>query len=569
MKRKISFFLVLVMVVTMALGACGKKDSNTNDNSNTNTDGNTSSNTDTNTPSDDAASDGGAEKQLVAQIGPNPETIDPALNSAVDGGNMLLFAFDTLLAVDKDNKIIPGAAESYEVSEDGLTWTFKLRSGLKWSDGSPLTAKDFVYSWKRVADPNTAAPYGETVLGMVKGFDEAAGGDVDALGVSASDDTTFVVELSHPCGYFDKLAAFGVLSPVNQATIEANGDAWATKPETYITNGPFYISDWVPSSYILFTKNPNYWDADSIKLDSIKLLLMEDANASYGAYQSGQAMMIKDVPPAEVPALKDNPEFYIDPLLGTYYIDLNDTLPQFSDPKVRQALSLAIDRKYVAETLMQGTYTAAPNFVGSGVADWDGSSFMDNANGGKPYIDVDDFAGNLEKAKQLMADAGYPNGEGFPVINYSINDAGYHKVVAQYLQSAWKEIGVTVNVNVVEWASFTPLRRAGDYEASRDGWLFDYNDPSNMLELMMTGNGNNNAKYSNPDYDKLMDQAAAETDPETRFGILHQAEDLMMSDMAVIPVAYYNDFYLQSPKITGSWHSPYGYWYFQYADITE
>jgi oligopeptide transport system substrate-binding protein len=482
---------------------------------------------------------------------------------------MILFAFDTLLAIDKDNKVIPGAAESYEVSDDGLTWTFHLRDGLKWSDGSDLTANDFVYSWKRVADPNTAAPYGETVLGMVKGFDEAAAGDPDALAVSAPDDKTFKVELSHPCGYFDKLAAFGVLSPVNQKTIEANGDAWATKPETYISNGPFYMSEWVPGSHITFTKNPYYWNKDAIKLDSIKLLLIEDSNASYAAYQNGEAMMIKDVPTAEIPSLQGNPEFHVEPLLGTYYIDLNCTLPQFSDSRVRQALSLAIDRKYVAETLMQGTYTAASSFVGPDVVDWDGSNFMDNANGGKPYIDVNDYEGNLEKAKKLLAEAGYPNGEGFPVINYSTNDSGYHKVVAQYLQNAWKELGITVNVNVVEWASFTPMRRAGDYEASRDGWVFDYNDPSNILELMVSTNGNNNAKYSNPDYDAIMQKAASETDAKTRFDLLHQAEDIVMKDAAVIPLAYYNDFYLQSDKITGSWHSPYGYWYFQYADITE
>ncbi|MFU0826776.1 MAG: SBP-bac-5 domain-containing protein [Lachnoclostridium sp.] len=564
MKRKLSLFLVLVMVLTMALSGCGKKE--TSDDGNTASD-NTGSSTTSEATDNTKSSDG--EKQLVAQIGPNPETLDPALNSAIDGANMILFAFDTLLAIDKDNKVIPGAAESYEVSDDGLTWTFHLRDGLKWSDGSDLTANDFVYSWKRVADPNTAAPYGETVLGMVKGFDEAAAGDPDALAVSAPDDKTFKVELSHPCGYFDKLAAFGVLSPVNQKTIEANGDAWATKPETYISNGPFYMSEWVPGSHITFTKNPYYWNKDAIKLDSIKLLLIEDSNASYAAYQNGEAMMIKDVPTAEIPSLQGNPEFHVEPLLGTYYIDLNCTLPQFSDSRVRQALSLAIDRKYVAETLMQGTYTAASSFVGPDVVDWDGSNFMDNANGGKPYIDVNDYEGNLEKAKKLLAEAGYPNGEGFPVINYSTNDSGYHKVVAQYLQNAWKELGITVNVNVVEWASFTPMRRAGDYEASRDGWVFDYNDPSNILELMVSTNGNNNAKYSNPDYDAIMQKAASETDAKTRFDLLHQAEDIVMKDAAVIPLAYYNDFYLQSDKITGSWHSPYGYWYFQYADITE
>ena len=555
MKRKIALFLALAMVVSMSLSACGG--------------GNGASSGGTSSAASGGTSSAAAgNKQLVAEIGPNPETIDPALNSAVDGGNMLLFAYDCLLNIDKDNKVIPGAAESYDVSKDGLTWTFHLRSGLKWSDGSPLTAKDFVYSWKRVADPNTAAPYGETVLGMVKGFDEAAKGNLDALGVSAPDDTTFVVQLAHPCVYFDKLAAFATLSPVNQATIEKNGDAWATKPETYICNGPFYISEWVPSSYILFKKNPNYRDAASIKLDSIKLLLIEDANAAYAAYQTGEAMMIKDVPTAEIPSLQGKDDFHIDPDLGTYYISLNDSLKQFSDPRVREALSLAIDRKYVANTLMQGTYTPAPNFIGTGVVDWDGSAFMDNANGGKPYINVDDFQGNLTKAKQLLADAGYPDGKGFPPIKYSTNDAGYHKVVAQYVQQAWKELGLTVNVDVVEWATFTPMRRAGDYEVSRNGWLFDYNDPSNMLDLLYSTNGNNDGKYKSADYDALMDKAAAEVDAKTRSGYLHQAEDLLMKDAACIPVAYYNDFYLQNTKVTGSWHSPYGYWYFQYADIT-
>ena len=202
------------------------------------------------------------EKILTIQIGPNPETIDPALNSSVDGGNMILFAFDCLLNIDQDGKVVAGAAEKWEMSEDGLVWTFTLREGLKWSDGSALTAEDFVYSWKRVADPATAAPYGETVLGMVKGYAEAAEGNTDALDVKATDPRTFVVTLNAPCAYFDKLAAFATLSPVNKATVEANGDAWATKANTYVTNGAFYIKEWVDSSHILFAKNPYYHSAD-------------------------------------------------------------------------------------------------------------------------------------------------------------------------------------------------------------------------------------------------------------------------------------------------------------------
>ena len=550
MKKLLALALALAMVLSLALmSGCGSSK----------------------TSSGSAAATGSADatgKQLVAEIGPNPETLDPALNSAVDGGNMLIFAFDCLLNVDKDNNIIAGAAEKWECSDDGLTWTFHLRKDLKWSDGSALTANDFVYSWKRVADPATAAPYAETVLGMVKGFDEAQAGNVDALGVSATDDQTFVVELTAPCPYFEKLAAFATLSPVNQATIEKNGDSWATQPESYICNGPFYISEWVPSSYIIFTKNPYYRDADSIKLGSIKLLLMEDPNAAYAAYNTGEAMMIKDVPTAEIPSLQGNAEFHVDPDMGTYYVCMNDSVEPFTDPNVRMALSLAIDRDYVANTLMQGVYTPAYNFIGPGVTDWDGSAFMDNANGGKPYISSDNDA-NLAQAKQLLADAGYPNGQGFPTITYSTNDAGYHKVVAQYLQQAWKELGVNLEISVVEWASFTPMRRAGDYQIARNGWLFDYNDPSNMMDVLYSTNGNNDAKYNSADYDALMDKAASETDPETRYGYLHQAEDVLMADAACIPVAYYNDFYLMSSKITGAWHSPYGYWYLQYADITE
>jgi oligopeptide transport system substrate-binding protein len=552
MKRSFALLLALAMALSLSLTACGSK-------------------TSTAAPNASAASGSAAAatgKQLVAEIGPNPETIDPALNSAVDGGNMIIFAFDCLLNIDKDNKVIAGAAEKWETSSDGLTWTFHLRKDLKWSDGSALTAKDFVYSWQRVADPKTAAPYGETVLGMVKGWDEAAAGDPTKLAVSAPDDQTFVVELAHPCAYFDKLAAFATLSPVNQATIEKNGDSWATKPESYICNGPFYISEWVPSSYIIFTKNPYYRDADKIKLGSIKLLLMEDSNAAYGAYKTGEAMMIKDVPTAEIAGLRSNADFHIDPDLGTYYISMNDAKEPFTNAKVRMALSLAIDRDYVANTLMDGVYTPAYNFIGTGVSDWDGSNFMDNANGGKPYISKD-YNANLAQAKQLLADAGYPGGKGLPTITYSTNDAGYHKVVAQYLQQAWKELGVNMEISVVEWASFTPMRRAGDYEISRNGWLFDYNDASNMLDLMYSTNGNNDGKYNNPAYDAAMDKAAAEVDPKTRSGYLHQAEDIMMADASCIPVAYYNDFYLISSKVTGYWHSPYGYWYFQFADVAD
>ena len=513
-----------------------------------------------------AAAEESTGKELSVQVGPNPETLDPALNSAVDGGNMILHTFECLLTVDQDGKIAPGQAETWETSEDGLTWTFHLRDGLKWSDGSDLTAGDFEYSWKRVCDPEVAAPYADTVLSMVKGFDEAIEGDLDALAVKATDDQTLVVELSSPCTYFDSLAAFATLSPVQQATIVANGDSWAVDPETYVSNGPFMITEWEPSSYIITAKNPYYWNADAIKLDSIKWNLIEDANASYYAYQNGEVLFIKDVPTEEIPSLQDNDEFHVDPIIGTYYLSFNTQVEPLDNPLVRKALSLAIDREYVANTLMQGTYSPAVNFIGPGWKDTDGSDFIDNANGGEPYLSAN---ADIEAAKEALAEAGYPDGEGLPVLHYITNDAGYHKAVAEYLQDAWKEIGVTLEVVLMEWASFTPTRRNGDYEIARNGWVGDYSDPSNMLVLMYSTNGNNDGKFNNADFDAAIDVSRTTTDAAERSAALHEAEDIMMAETSCCPVAYYNDFWLQSPKITGAWHSAYGYWYFMYADIEE
>ena len=529
-----------------------------------------------------AGSTEAGETGFTVQLGPNPETLDPALNAAIDGGNTLLTIEEPLLIIDENNEVQPGQAESYTVSDDGLTWTFTLRDGLKWSDGSDLTAADFEYSFKRIASPDTAAPYAETVVGMIDGYQDAIGNpdedgntttdpDWDALNVHASEDgKTLTIQLSYPCSYFDKLAAFVATAPVQQATVEANGDAWCTEPDTFICNGPYMITEWTPSERIVLSKNPYYvggWDSSKIVSDTITLLLLEDSSASYAAYNSGEAQLVKDVPTDEIPSLtraEDGGDFYLDEIMGTYYITLNDQEEPFTDVRVRKALSLAIDRDYVANTIMQGIYTPATALVGPGIVDNEGY-FMDNANGGEPYIGSD-YEANLEEAKQLMAEAGYPDGEGFPTITYSANDSGYHIPVAEYLQQAWGELGITMNIDKVEWSSFIPMRRAGDYDISRNGWSMDYNDPSNMLELFTTNNGNNDGKYANPDFDKVIEESRV-ADKATHFEKLHEAEDMLMADTACIPVAYYNDFWLQSPSLKGTWHSPYGYWYLQYGYI--
>ena len=316
---------------------------------------------------------------FTVQYGPNPETLDPSLNSAVDGANTIITIFEPLLLINENNEVIGGQAESWEASEDGLTWTFTMRDGLKWSDGTDLTAKDFEYSFKRMANPDTAAPYAATCLGMIDGFDAAQAGDTDALNVKASDDgKTLTIVLAYPCSYFDKMAAFASMSPVQQATVEANGDAWCTSAETFVSNGPYMITEWTPSERIVLTKNPNYvggWDNSKIVSDSITLLLLEDSSASFAAYNSGEAVLIKDVPTDEIPSLtkaEDGGDFYVDTILGTYYVSMNLQRDAFQDAKVRKALALSIDRDYVANTIMQGTYSAASNIVGPGIVDEQG-----------------------------------------------------------------------------------------------------------------------------------------------------------------------------------------------------
>ena len=517
---------------------------------------------------------------FTVQYGSNPETLDPALNSAIDGANTIITIFEPLLLINENNEVIGGQAESWEASEDGLTWTFTMRDGLKWSDGTDLNAKDFEYSFKRMVDPNTAAPYAETCLGMIDGFEEAAGfPDADgnptaepnpeALNVKASEDgKTLTIVLPYPCSYFDKMAAFATMSPVQQATVEANGDSWCTSADTFVSNGPYMITDWTPSERIVLTKNPNYvggWDSSKIVSDTITLLLLEDSSASFAAYNSGEAQLIKDVPTDEIPSLtkaEDGGDFYVDTILGTYYVSLNLQRDAFKDAKVRKALSLAIDRDYVANTIMQGTYSAADSIVGPGIVDESGY-FHDNGNA--PYISAD-YEANLAEAKKLLEEAGYPNGEGYPTIEYSTNDAGYHVPLAEYLQQAWGDLGITLTINKMEWSSFTPARRAGEYDVARNGWVMDYNDPSNMLDLFCSGNGNNDGKYSNPDFDAAID-ASRVADSAEHFAQLHKAEDILMEDMGCLPIAYYNDYWLQSPTLKGTWHSPYGYWYLQYGYI--
>ena len=519
-----------------------------------------------------------ADASITFQMGGEPECMDPTINDYSSGSYALQSLFRGLYKYDADGALVPAMAESYEVSEDGCTYTFKLKEGLKWSDGSPLTAHDFEYSWKRVLNPEVGSETAYTLYGVIKDGYECFVNktvSVDDLPIRALDDTTFQVELKAPASYFLTLTASTAFMPVSQANVEKYGEDWANSPETYVCNGPYTITEWTPSEKIVCKKNENYkggWDSSKIVNDKLTFLLLEDSSASYTAYTGGTAQLIKDVPTEEIPTLKKDKkdEFNVDPILGTYYLSMNLNKAPFNNKNVRKALSLAIDRDYVANTVMQGTYTPAYNYVGTGVDDVETGKFLENskaANGGKTYIS-EDYKANLEEAKKALAEAGYPEGKGFPTITYSTNDTGYHKALAEYLQQVYKDLGITMNIDIVDWSSFTPKRRAGEYEMARNGWVMDYNDASNMIELFTSTNGNNDGKYNNPAFDKAMNDSKV-ADKTAHFAALHEAEKIVSEDYGFIPVAYYNDFWLQSTSLKGTWHSPYGYWYLQYAYLAD
>lgn len=561
MKKRI--LIPMLVACGLSLAACGQKAA-TNESNTVAKEGTEDTNAD--------VKNSGQLKEIAVQFGSTPETMDPALNSAADAGNTIIHAFEGLLKMDKDTNVIPGLAESYEVSEDGLVYTFKLREGLKWSDGTPLTANDFVYSWKRLVNPDTAAPYAFDTLGVVAGFEEATeGGNIDALKVSAPDDLTFVVELKNPVAYFDQVVTFTALVPVQEATVEANGETWALNPETYITSGPYKMVEYADGDRIVYEKNENYYDKDKITFDRITFRLIEDGNAAYTAYKQGEIALEKTVPSEEVPSLVGTDEFHVDPLMGTYYVSFNTTKAPLDNAKIRKALSLVIDRDYVANTIMQGTYFKANSVVGTGISDAkEGSLFMDVAKEYTRGVNSDDYEADVLEAQALLAEAGYPNGEGLDTIEYSFNDSGYHKAVAEYLQSVWKEkLGVNVELAVKEWKVFQADRNNQNYDIARHGWILDWNDPSNILNLFVSTSGNNDGRVSIAAYDELMQKAANTIDKEERYKYMHEAEKILIDEAGVAPIAHYADFYLMNSNLKNVWHSPYGYFYLMYGSVEE
>lgn len=466
----------------------------------------------------------------------------------------------------------PGQAESWDkvANDDGtVTYTFHLRDGIKWSDGQAVTASDFEYSWKRLANPETAADYCY-MIDMVKGYAEVADGSAepDTLSVKAVDDTTFQVDLTYDCPYFEEIVAFPATFPVRQDMVEGS-DNWTFDTATYIGNGAYKMTEWSHNAYILMEKNENYYDYENLGPDSIKFALLDDNNAMLKGYNNDELDFIENLPVDEVATYLASGELEIGDYIGTYYVCFNTEDEIFSDPQIRKAFSLVIDRNYIVDSVTQSGEVPATGFVPAGVNDAEGASGDDFRTVGGEYYSVseEDYEKNCEEARQILADAGYPNGEGFPTVEYLYNTDDKHKKIGEALQNMWQEqLGVTVNLDNQDWNVFLQNRKDGNYQIARNGWIADYNDPCSFLDMWYTGGGNNDAQYSRAEYDAAIDAAKATSDPAERMAAFHEAEDILIGeDNVLAPIYFYTQPYMLKDDIAGMYYTPLGYFFFGYT----
>lgn len=486
---------------------------------------------------DQAAAGGGV---VTHNLSSEPKSIDPALNTAVDGHQVIYGVFEGLCRLDERDQGIPGIAESWDISEDNLTYTFHLRDA-KWSDGQPVKASDFVYAWKRAVDPATAAEYAYQMY-YLKNGEAINNGEkpVDELGVKAIDDKTLEVTLESVTPYFLQLTAFPTYMPVREDVVSADPEGWALNMDTYIGNGPFKVQEWKHDDVLKLVKNENYYDADKVKLDGIDYVFIVEASTAVSAFESGEIDYMDSVPAEKIAVLEEanDENFKILPYLGTYFYIFNMNQEPVNNPKVRKALSLAINRTDIVEQVTKAGQVPATGFVPKGVSMSDGTTdFQETA--GDYNMPIDDS--KVEEAKQLMAEAGYPDGQGFPTIELLYNTNEGHKAIAEAIQAMWKQnLGINVELRNEEWKVFQTSRNEGNYTVARHGWIGDYVDPMTFLDMWITASGNNDAKFSNPKYDELISKAKSTLGKERDDAML-EAQAILMEELPVMPIYYYTN----------------------------
>ena len=507
-----------------------------------------------------------AEQSIKFALHSIPDSVDPGITSETYATPILVNAFEGLVTYDSHNNIIPGHAEKWEISDDGLTYTFHLRPGLKWSDGSALNAHDFVYSWLRVITPATGSLYSDQLLPYVVNAKEFFDGKVEAdkVGIKALDDNTLEVKLISPTPFFLGMLGTYTFSPVQKATIEANKEKWTLAADTYVSNGPFKVTEIKFNDSYVFEKNENYWNAANVKLDKLTFVFISDPSTALTAFRAKEIDGLLEVPANDLPTIRaeNSDELITVNSFGTTYHIFNDAKPPFDNPLVRKAFNLAIDRKSLIEEVLGNKDTPAfslvsPGYVVDGVDVTDGRSTYGMSPNANP-----------EEAKKALAEAGYPDGKGFPEIEYYYrsNDT-YKKTVEALAQMLMKNLNIKIKLKTADWAVYYADVQAGKFQLGQYGWGGDYLHPMTFLPLFVTKGVNNYMGYSNPEYDKLVAQIQSCTDPKEAAKMVRMAEDTLMKDYPFLPLFFRSYSYMMSKNTDGYFRTPLNHLYFRDAFV--
>ncbi len=487
------------------------------------------------------------QKTLLLGNGAEPRDLDPQVVIAFTDGNICYSLFEGLTATDEaTSSPVPAAAESWTTSPDGLVWTFKLRENGKWSNGDPVTAEDFAYSFRRNLGPKLATEYSYMLwpIKNARAFTEGKITDFNEVGVKALDAHTLQLTLGEPCPWLLALATHQSWLPVPKATIEkfnaleTQATAW-TRPGNHVGNGPFKLVEWTPNSRIVVEKNPNYWNAANTKLEKIVFLPNDNMEVEERNFRAGQVHITYELPPDKIATYQSTaPEkLRVDPFLETFFLRFNVNKPPFDNVKVRQALARAIDRKAIAERVLHGSRLPAHAYVPPNTAGY-------NSRASVP----DDFAA----ARKLLAEAGFPDGKGFPTVEVQIKSDAIHRVVLEAIQEMWKkELGITITIAPLEQKVWLDNQVKMFYTMQSSRWIGDYNDPNTFLDMYVTNGGNNNTGYSNPKYDALVAETGRTLDVARRHELQQQTEEILLNDVPIVPVLYGTRVFLIDPAVKG------------------
>lgn len=504
------------------------------------------------------------EKVLNLSTNAEPPTIDPGLSTDTTSGSIIDNVFENLTEMDANNEIGPGVAESWEISEDGLVYTFKLREDATWSNGDPVTAHDFEYSWKRMLNPESLASRANLYY-VIQGAEayNLGDGDVDSVGIKALDDYTFEVTLHSPVAYFLELINHYAFAPVNQNVVEAD-ESWALEAgENYVTNGPFVLSEWNHNSDYVLNKNENYWDNENVNLDQVNVQIIESEATSSIQYMNGDLDFIGApygaIALENIPVLEDLGELHTTPYSAVYWYKMNTTDEIISNVNIRKALTLAIDRQDLIDNITSGKHIAATSIV---------PPTIDGFEEDQGYFSDADFEGAKEFLSTGLEELGMSDPSEL-TINLSINTSEAHSTIAQYVQESWsKNLGINVNIDNTEWQVYLDKITTLDYQVARLGWAADYNDAASFLDMYRTvDTGNNDTGWESEEFKNILDQASQELDADKRTELLLQAEAVMMEEMPVIPIYHMESIYANKESVKNMKPDAIGRYNLKYVDV--